>query len=57
MIILYGLFLITVLIINMSGSVHFKFKSAKAFDTVTFDGVYIRLIDLKRDNCGQEAHE
>ena len=32
----------------MSGQIHFKFKSAKAFDSVSFDGVYIRLIDLKR---------
>jgi hypothetical protein len=29
-------------------SIHFKFKSAKDFDTITFAGTSIRLIDLKK---------
>lgn len=29
-------------------SIHFKFKSAKEFDTVTFPGTVIRVIDLKK---------
>ncbi len=32
----------------MSSCVHFKFKSAKAFETITFSGSFIKLIDLKR---------
>lgn len=29
-------------------SIHFKFKSAKEFDTVTFAGTVIRVLDLKK---------
>jgi hypothetical protein len=29
-------------------SIHFKFKSAKEFDTVTFPGTVIRVLDLKK---------
>ena len=29
-------------------SIHFKFKSAKEYDTVTFPGNMIRIIDLKK---------
>ncbi|GMF16353.1 unnamed protein product [Phytophthora lilii] len=29
-------------------SIHFKFKSAKEFDTVTFPGAVIRVLDLKK---------
>ncbi|GLE06891.1 hypothetical protein PINS_up016560 [Pythium insidiosum] len=29
-------------------SIHFKFKAAKEFDTVTFPGTVIRVIDLKK---------
>lgn len=29
-------------------SIHFKFKSAKEYDTVHFPGIAIRLIDLKK---------
>lgn len=29
-------------------SIHFKFKSAKEYDTVSFPGSVIRLIDLKK---------
>lgn len=29
-------------------SIHFKFKSAKEYDTVSFPGTAIRLIDLKK---------
>lgn len=30
-----------------NGTVHFKFKSAKVFDSITFDGPFIKLFDLK----------
>lgn len=29
-------------------SVHYKFKSAREFDTVTFDGLHISVRDLKK---------
>mmetsp|Transcript_35799 Transcript_35799/g.113128 ORF Transcript_35799/g.113128 Transcript_35799/m.113128 type:complete len:462 (-) Transcript_35799:45-1430(-) len=32
----------------MSGSVHFKFKSALNYDTVSFDGVFISVSELKK---------
>ncbi len=32
----------------MSSCVHFKFKSAKDFEAITFAGSFIKLIDLKR---------
>ena len=31
-----------------SGSIHYKFKSAKAFDTLAFDGSFIAVGELKR---------
>lgn len=30
-------------------AVHFKFKSAKEFDTITFESTFIRVGDLKRE--------
>ena len=32
----------------MASLVHYKFKSQKDFDTVTFDGMFISVGDLKR---------
>ncbi len=32
----------------MASCVHFKFKSSKDFETITFPGSFIKLIDLKR---------
>lgn len=29
-------------------SVHYKFKSAREFDTITFDGLHISVDDLKK---------
>ena len=29
-------------------SIHFKFKSAKAYDTITFPGTMIRLFEVKK---------
>jgi len=31
-----------------SGSIHYKFKSAKTFDTLTFDGSFLAVSELKR---------
>ena len=33
---------------NMSGCVHYKFKSSLDYDTATFDGIHISLGDLKK---------
>ena len=30
------------------GTIHYKFKSQKSYDTVTFDGVYISVANLKQ---------
>lgn len=35
-------------------SVHYKFKSSKDFDTVTFDGAVISVADLKREIIRQQ---
>jgi hypothetical protein len=31
----------------MTSALHFKFKSAKQFETLTFDGDYLKVADLK----------
>ena len=31
-----------------SGTIHYKFKSAKTFDTLAFDGSFIAVSELKR---------
>lgn len=35
-------------------SVHYKFKSALKYDTITFDGLHISVKDLKRDILHQK---
>lgn len=35
-------------------SVHYKFKSALKYDTITFDGLHISVKDLKRDILQQK---
>lgn len=35
-------------------SVHYKFKSALTFDTITFDGLHISVKDLKKDILQQK---
>jgi hypothetical protein len=32
----------------MASVIHYKFKSQKDFDSVTFDGIFISVTDLKR---------
>lgn len=32
---------------KMTSALHFKFKSAKQFETLTFDGDFIKVADLK----------
>ena len=38
----------------MSSVVHYKFKSSKDYDTVSFDGAYISAGDLKRSIIQQQ---
>lgn len=35
-------------------SVHYKFKSALTFDTITFDGLHISVRDLKKEILQQK---
>lgn len=35
-------------------SVHYKFKSALEFDTITFDGLHINVSDLKKEITRQK---
>jgi hypothetical protein len=38
----------------MASVIHFKFKNDKDFQTVTFDGLFIALPELKRQICQQK---
>lgn len=43
------------LVERMSGQVHFKFKSTKAFDSVSFDGHYVTVGELKTLIVGKKV--
>ena len=41
----------------MASTVHYKFKSQKDFDVVTFDGMFISVGDLKRQIVDKKGLE